>query len=192
MKYNKIGVFLSACPVAEPAFEAAARAVGAFIGRTGRQLVYGGSKSGLMETLAQAVKAEGGLVVGVVPEIVFEQKRVSACNDTVIRTHNMADRKQTMIEQSDVLVALPGGVGTIDEVFTALSMASIGYKVPRVVLYNVDGCWDDLLAMLHRMGTRSLLRDTVDDMLTVVTSEQQLEALLEAGGPEPVARRHYL
>lgn len=179
MRNEKIGVFLSACPTTIAAYTEATVRLGRWIGETGRTLVFGGSRSGLMEVLAKAVRAHGGRTFGVVPEIVVQQNRVSPNVDVLFHTANMADRKDTLIAESDVLVALPGGVGTIDEVFTALSMRSIGYEAPEVVLYNVDGCWDELLAMLHQMEMRGLLRDSVADIVHVATSHEALVELLE-------------
>ncbi|MBR1889548.1 MAG: TIGR00730 family Rossman fold protein [Alloprevotella sp.] len=179
MKNEKIGVFLSAREVREEVFAQATKDFGQWIGQTGRTLVYGGSCAGLMEVIAKAVKDNGGRTFGVVPEILFQHDLVSELVDVLFRTANMADRKQTMIEESDILVALPGGVGTLDEVFTALSMQSIGYKVPRIVLYNVGGCWDDTLQMMYNMTKRGLIRQNVMDYIRVANSQEELVAIIE-------------
>lgn len=171
---QKIGVFLSANDRLPAEFGEAARQLGAWIGRTGRTLVYGGARKGLMEVLAAEVKAAGGRVYGVVPEILFERGWVSDKLDVTFRTADLTDRKQLLVQESDILVALPGGVGTIDEVFTALGSGSIGIGAPRVVLYNVAHCWDSLLAMLDDLYRRGLLRAEPSDIVSVTDDFDRL------------------
>ena len=96
------------------------------MGETGKTLVYGGASLGLMECVAQAVKTNGGHIIGVVPAKLEENGKVSALPDRIINTRNLSDRKDMIVEESDVLVALPGGVGTLDEIFHVMAAASIG------------------------------------------------------------------
>ena len=102
MKYEKIGVFLSANSQVDDICHQAVREVGEWIGRTHRTLIYGGSKKGLMEELAQATKQNGGRIFGVVPEIVVNRNLVSETLDVTIRTVDLADRKSIIIEKSDI------------------------------------------------------------------------------------------
>ena len=179
MKYEKIGVFLSANSQVDDICHQAVREVGEWIGRTRRTLIYGGAKKGLMEELAQATKQNGGRIFGVVPEIVVNRNLVSETLDVTIRTVDLADRKSIIIEKSDILLALPGGVGTLDEVFTALSMASIGYPSKRVVLYNPHGFWNSLLDLLADLHHKGMLRDSPQDLLSVVGNLEELQQLLD-------------
>ena len=117
MKYQKIGVYLSSKADLPESYTEAAQKVGELIGRTGRTLVYGGARKGLMETLAQSVKANGGRVFGMVPDIIVARGLESEL-DVTFRCVDLTDRKAMMNRESDVLVALPGGIGTLDEVFT--------------------------------------------------------------------------
>ncbi len=178
MKYEKIGVFLSANADVPPSYRAAAEAVGTWIGQQGRTLVYGGAGKGLMEVLAQATRRSGGRVFGVVPQILVERDAVSDALDVTFRTADLHDRKAQLLALSDVLVALPGGVGTLDEIFTALSMRSIGLAAPPILLFDVEGCWQPLLALLRALHARGLLRDEPQQLLSVVSTIQQLEATL--------------
>ena len=117
---QKIGVYLSSKDNLPASYVEAARQVGHLIGSTGRTLVYGGARKGLMEVLAQSVKASGGRVYGMVPEIIEQRGLVSDAVDVTFRCVDLSDRKQMMNRESDVLVALPGGIGTLDEVFTVM------------------------------------------------------------------------
>ena len=172
MKYEKIGVFLSANSQVDDICHQAVREVGEWIGRTHRTLVYGGAKKGLMEELAQATKQSGGRIFGVVPEIVVNRNLVSETLDVTIRTVDLADRKSIIIEKSDILLALPGGVGT-------LSMASIGYPSKPVVLYNPHGFWNSLLDLLADLHHKGMLRDRPQDLLSVVENMEELQQLLD-------------
>ena len=175
---QKIGVFLSSkCDLPE-CYVQAAREVGALIGRTGRTLVYGGARKGLMEVLAQSVKANGGRVYGMVPDIIVDRGLVSDTLDVTFRCVDLSDRKAMMNRESEVLVALPGGIGTLDEVFTVMANAVIGIGRQPVVFYNVDGCWDAVLAALTNLFEQGLVSGEPADYYSVATNIAELEALL--------------
>ena len=114
----KICVFCSANQQIDPAFFAMTEELGAWAAENGHTIVYGGVNQGLMECLGKAVKAHGGQTIGVVPMIVEKSGRLSEYVDIDIPCDNLSDRKQLMMDQADVFIALPGGIGTIDEVFT--------------------------------------------------------------------------
>ena len=147
-----ICVFCSANDVA-PQYVAAAEKLGRWLGREGHTLVYGGANLGLMEAVARAAHEAGATVVGVVPAILEKTGRASDHIDVRVLCDSLDDRKAIMVERSDLFVALPGGVGTLDEIFTVVAAASIGYHHKRVVLLNIDGFWDSLLA-IDRKSTR--------------------------------------
>ena len=121
---EKIGIFCSASENIDKMYSDAAVRVGKWIGETGKTLIYGGASLGLMECIAQAVKTNGGHIIGVVPAKLEENGKVSTLPDRIIHTHNLSDRKDIIVEESDILLALPGGVGTLDEIFHV--MAEIG------------------------------------------------------------------
>lgn len=175
---QKIGVFLSSKSDLPESYVQAAREVGALIGRTGRTLVYGGARKGLMEVLAQSVKANGGRVYGMVPDIIVDRGLVSDTLDVTFRCVDLSDRKATMNRESEVLVALPGGIGTLDEVFTVMANAVIGISRQPVVFYNVDGCWDAVLAALTNLFEQGLVSGEPADYYSVATNIAELEALL--------------
>lgn len=178
MNCRKIGVYLSSKDNLPESYVKAAREVGELIGRTGRTLVYGGARKGLMEVLAQNVKLHGGRVYGMVPDIIVERGLESEAVDVTFRCAALSDRKDMMNRESDVLVALPGGIGTLDEVFTVLANTGIGIRRQPLVFYNVDGCWNALLAALDDLFRQGLISGKPDDYYLVAANIEELERLL--------------
>ena len=152
--------------------------LGTWMGANGHTLVFGGCNLGLMECVAKAVHDAKGMTVGVVPTIVEKGGKVSDYVDVKILCDNLSDRKDLMIERSDVIIALPGGVGTLDEIFTVLAAASIGYHSKRVILYNIGDFWDSLIAMLDDLKTRGVLRAGFDDTMKVAHTLDEIAALI--------------
>lgn len=134
---------------------------------------------GLMECICRAVKEGGGTVMGVVPTKLEEKGRVSDRLDVTFHTVNLSDRKDVILRESDILVALPGGVGTLDEVFHVVAAATIGYHSKRVVLYNIDGFWDGLLAVLNQMEAQGFIRRPLENFLNVANTFDELKGLLK-------------
>ena len=152
--------------------------LGTWMGANGHTLVFGGCNLGLMECVAKAVHDAKGMTVGVVPTIVEKGGKVSDYVDVKILCDNLSDRKDLMIERSDVIIALPGGVGTLDEIFTVLAAASIGYHNKRVILYNIGGFWDSLIAMLDNLKARGVLRAGFEDTVKVAHTLDEIAALI--------------
>ncbi len=175
---QKIGVYLSSKENLPENYVQAAREVGELIGRTGRILIYGGARKGLMEVLAQSVKQHGGRIYGMVPEIIEKRGLVSDAIDVTFRCVDLSDRKMMMNRESDVLVALPGGIGTLDEVFTVMANTVIGIRHQPVVFYNVDGCWDTLLAALDNLFEQGLVSGSPSDYYSVAHNIQELASLI--------------
>ncbi|MEG1580470.1 MAG: TIGR00730 family Rossman fold protein [Bacteroidaceae bacterium] len=176
---ERIGVFCSSHKNLAKAYTDAAAQLGTWIGKEKKTLVYGGTRLGLMEIMAQAVKREKGQVYGVVPTLVTARGLVSDCVDVEFRCENLSDRKEIMLRESEVLVALPGGIGTLDEVFTTVAAHTMGYHHRLTVLYNVAGFWDTTLAMLHQMQQDGMVHQDLDDQLCVVhTFDELIEKLL--------------
>ena len=177
--YQKIGVYLSSKSDLPAAYVEAAEQVGELIGSTHRTLVYGGARKGLMEVLAQSVKRHGGRVYGMVPDIIVERGLVSDAIDVNFRCVDLTDRKVMMNRESDVLIALPGGIGTLDEVFTVLANTGIGIRRQPVIFYNVEGCWDGLLAGLDSLFEQHLIDGCPSDFYQVANHIDELKKLLD-------------
>lgn len=174
-----IGVFCSAAANIDRSYFDAAAEVGHWMAANSISLVYGGAAMGLMEATAQAVKEAGGHVVGVVPNKLCEREVVSTLLDETILVCNLAERKQAMLERSDLLLALPGGIGTLDEVFHIMGSATIGEHHKRVALYNVGGFWDECMRMLAKMNQAGFIRGNLSDYVVIVNNINELNQLCE-------------
>ena len=174
-----IGIFCSANSQIDPDFFVMTEELGRWIGENGHKLVFGGCNLGLMECVARAVREAGGRTIGVVPRIIEETGRVSDHVDVCIPCDNLSDRKDLLLAQSDVIVALPGGLGTLDEVFTVAAAATIGYHRKRVILFNMKGFWNSLIALLDDLDSRGMVRGDWHQQIGVVDSLEELLQELE-------------
>lgn len=129
---------------------------------------------GLMECIAKAAHEAGGRTIGVVPTIIEKGGRMSEYVDIHIPCDNLDDRKALMVAQSDINIALPGGVGTLDEIFTVCAAASIGYHQKKVILYNMKGFWNSLLQMLDDLEQKGVIRDGFRSQLLVANSLEEV------------------
>ena len=113
-----------------------------------------------------------------VPSIVEKTGRTSQYNDRVLTCDNLSERKQLMLDESDVFIALPGGVGTLDEVFTVAASYTIGYHQKRVILYNMLGFWDATIRMLDDLQQRGMVRGRWRDYICVANNLDEIEQLI--------------
>jgi uncharacterized protein (TIGR00730 family) len=178
MGMKNVAIFCAASENIAPGYFESAAEVGALLGRLGATMVYGGARFGLMEATAKAAKAAGARIVGVVPDILVERDRVSALLDEQVGCRNLSERKDIMLERSDLLVALPGGIGTLDEIFHVMAAATIGYHTKRVVLYNVNGFWNPLLATVEEMSQAGFVRGDLEKSMAVASTIGELEKLI--------------
>ena len=171
---EKIGIFCSAADSIETVYFEKAHELGVWLGENKKTLVYGGANLGLMECVAQAARKHGAFIMGVVPTRLEEKGAVSDLLDVTFRTDNLSDRKDAILRESDILVALPGGVGTLDEVFHVMASASIGYHAKKVIFYNVNGFWDDLIAFLNRLREQHFARRPWENFCLVANNYEEL------------------
>lgn len=170
-----VAVFCSAATdIASEYFEHTAQ-LGHWIGEQGWHLVYGGATLGLMDCVARAAKEAGAIVTGIVPDKLVERGIVSPLLDENIPVHSLGERKEVMLRESDLFIALPGGLGTLDEIFHIIGESSIGYHNKPVVLYNMGGCWDSLLRMLDDLRQQRLLRHDLTGRLVVANSLEEIK-----------------
>ena len=171
-----------------PAYAAAAAQVGHWIGAHGGQLVYGGGKSGLMGIVADAALQSGARVVGVIPKALVEKEWAHrGCTELHI-VDTMHDRKRMMAERADAFLALPGGIGTFEELFEVWTWRQLGYHDKPIGILNIAGYYDRLLDFLASSVTEQFLGDW--QMALVRSSDQYqelLEDLVQAGGMAPAA-----
>lgn len=171
----KIAVFCSANHDISPDYFAMTEELGRWMGENGHTLVYGGQDRGLMKAIGDAVRAAGGTLVGVIPQILVKRGQRPDILDVEIPCDNLSDRKDIMLAQADVCVALPGGVGTIDEVFSVAASHNIGYHPKMVVLYNMNGFWDGMVAMLDDMQAKGFVRGHWTDWIRVASNLEELK-----------------
>ncbi|WP_303915195.1 TIGR00730 family Rossman fold protein [Bacteroides mediterraneensis] len=176
---NKIAVFCSASDTIAPVFMERAKELGVWLGQHHKWLVYGGSNTGLMEVLAKSAKENGAMIMGVVPTKLEENGKVSDLLDVSFHSVNLSDRKDIMVQEAEVMVALPGGIGTLDEVFHVMASCSIGYHDKRVIFYNIDGFWNDLLAFLERLEAAHFAHRPLKNYFEVANTFDELTRLLE-------------
>lgn len=174
----KLCIFCSANHQIDPEFFEMTNELGQWAAREGHVIVFGGVNQGLMECVAKATKEAGGHTIGVVPRIIEQHGRQSQYVDVEIACDNLSDRKQLMEEQSDVFIALPGGIGTLDEVFTIAASATIGYHQKSVILYNMKGFWNSLIAMLDDLHSRGVTRKQWRTYIKVANSLDELANIL--------------
>jgi uncharacterized protein (TIGR00730 family) len=161
---------------AQEAYADAARALGTAIARRGWRLVYGGGNVGLMGIVADAVLAAGGSVCGVIPESLMRREVGHRGLQELHVVDTMHARKQRMAEASDAFVALPGGIGTFEELFEVWTWRHLGYHDKPVALLDVAGYWQPLLAFMQRTQAEGFVSDEQAAMLVV---ENQVDALLD-------------
>ena len=171
----QICVFCSANEQIDPDFFSATEALGRWAAKNGHAIVYGGVNQGLMECLGRAAHEAGGRTIGVVPTIVEKTGRVSDHVEIEIPCDNLSDRKQLMMDKSDVFIALPGGIGTLDEIFTVAASATIGYHQKPVVLFNVKGFWNPLVQLLDNLKAQGMVRGEWQQYIRIISSLEELE-----------------
>jgi uncharacterized protein (TIGR00730 family) len=174
---------------AKPAYAEAARATGHWIGKHNGQLVYGGGKNGLMGIVAQATLEAGGRVVGIIPKALVEKEWA---NDNCTELHvvdTMHTRKQIMAERADAFLALPGGIGTLEELFEVWTWRQLGYHDKPVGLLNVDGYYDSLMAFLDQSAAQGFMSEQLMNLVRFGESPEALLAeLVQASGFAPAPR----
>lgn len=156
-----------------------AKELGAWLAAHCLTLVYGGGKKGLMGVLANAVLANGGKVIGVIPEFLKTQEEVHERLSKLITVHTMAERKTQMLELGDAYIALPGGPGTLEEISEAIAAARLGRHEKPCILYNIQGCYDYLEKMFDHMVTAGFLNESGRDKARFVTSLQDIKQILQ-------------
>lgn len=174
----KICVFCSANQQIDPDFFAMTEELGRWAAESGHAIVYGGVNQGLMECVGKATKEAGGRTIGVIPTKVEETGRISDYVEIEIPCDNLTDRKQLMMDQSDVFIALPGGLGTIDEVFTVAASATIGYHHKPVILYNMKGFWNGLITLLDDLQAKGMIRGDWRQYIKVADSIEEISRLI--------------
>jgi uncharacterized protein (TIGR00730 family) len=178
---KRLAVYCGSASGSRPEFAEATRATAAAMLRSGVDLVYGGGRLGLMGLIADSILAGGGHVFGVIPKALVNLE-VAHTGVTELQTvETMHERKAQMTELADAFLALPGGVGTLDELFEAWSWNALGYHAKPFCLLNVDGFWDGMIQFIdHATESGFLSAQRRSQLLVADTPEEALEKLDEA------------
>jgi uncharacterized protein (TIGR00730 family) len=150
-KINAVCVYCGSSPGTEPAFLDAAQKLGKILAQNGVRLVYGGGSVGLMGALAEAVIEHGGEVTGIIPEFLTLRERPRKLAQELIVTRDMHERKQTMFDRADAFIALPGGIGTLEELVEQLTWAQLGRHKKPILVANISNYWNPLLTLVDHM-----------------------------------------
>lgn len=171
-----ISVFCGATLPHNKAYIDAARQLGRLIALEGHTLLYGGSNLGLMGVVSSAALAEGGTVVGVIPTLFSEEIILSQPVTQLVRVSSLAERKTHLLAHSDAFIALPGGIGTLDEVTEVMVANQLQHTNKPVMLINLDGYYDPFLQQLERFQTEGLMRSQTG-YLSSITSMASLTSI---------------
>jgi len=175
---HNVCVFCGSGPGRNPAYAAAARTFGTALATAGIGLVYGGGSLGLMGETARAVLDAGGRVTGIIPEFLSEKERMLKEVDELIVTADMHERKRLMFERSDAFVALPGGIGTLEELIEQMTWAQLGRHDKPVVIVNVENFWAPLKALLDHMRLEAFIRPGLEVRVSVLDTAEEVTPFL--------------
>jgi uncharacterized protein (TIGR00730 family) len=185
-KINTVCVYCGSGPGTDPRFIEGATAFGKALAENGVGLVYGGGSIGLMGAVAKSTLDNGGTVTGIIPEFLTARENALKRAQELIVTKNMHERKQLMFDRSDAFVALPGGIGTLEELVEQLTWAQLGRHTKPILLANIAGFWDPLLMLLNHMRDKAFIRQNLTvEVLTADRVEDILPTLEAAAAPEP-------
>jgi uncharacterized protein (TIGR00730 family) len=185
---SAICVFCGSNAGADPAYMGAAQTVGRGLAERGIRVIYGGAKVGMMGALADAARGAGGEVVGVIPRQMLDREIGHTGIDDLRVVGSMHERKALMTELADAFIALPGGIGTLDELFEAYTWAQLGIHAKPLGLLDVAGYFERLVAFLDHAVAERFLRAQTRDMLLVADDLDALLAALQAWRQAPVSK----
>ena len=179
-------VYCGSGPGTNPLFVEAAQALGRIFAENHIRLVYGGGSVGLMGAIAKSALEHGGAVTGIIPDFLRARENALTRVQEMIVTPDMHERKRLMFERSDAFVALPGGVGTLEELVEIMTWQQLGCHAKPILLANIDGFWEPLLALLAHMRSAQIIRPNLEiDVLKAERVEDILPRLRAAAAQIP-------
>ena len=180
-KIRKICVYCGSGPGTDPAFIESARAFGAILAKNGVGLVFGGGAVGMMGAIAESVLDHGGTVTGIIPEFLVAREHAMRGTDNLIVTRDMHERKRKMFEMADAFVAMPGGIGTLEEVVEQITWVQLGRHRKPILLANIKNFWEPLCALIDHMKSLEFIREDLSfDLLVANRVEDILPKLQRA------------
>lgn len=185
---SSVCVFCGSSSGDDPAFAEAARHLGATLAERGVQLVYGGGEVGLMGEVADACLAGGGRVVGIIPKGLFSKEIAHHGLTELVEVASMHERKALMYDRSDAFLALPGGLGTLEELAEVVTWTQLGLHAKPLALVDVAGFWQPLVAQLDHMAAVGLLKAQNRAIVRHAATVEGALAALEAAEPAPAPK----
>lgn len=170
----RVTIYTSSSDAVDERYREAARELGRALGERDDELVYGGTAVGVMGVLAEAVRSAGGRVTGILPELMADRGLADAACDELVVTADMAGRKQEMMARAEAFVALPGGFGTLEELFEVLTLKQLGYHGKPIVLLNLAGFYQPLLALFEELFTQGFAKRDYARLYRVATTVDEL------------------
>ena len=196
-KINAVCVYCGSSPGTEPAFVEAAKKLGQIFAENSVRLVYGGGSVGLMGAVAEAVLAHGGEATGIIPEFLMQKERATHDHEMIV-TGGMHERKRKMFERADAFVALPGGIGTLEELVEQLTWIQLGRHKKPILIANIGGYWNPFLELIEHMRAVQfvppalrvdfLVADRVEDILPMLQDAARRVAGTEKAMAVPAER----
>lgn len=187
-KLKSIAVFCASSDGNDSKIYEEAYNVGSYLAKNSIDLIYGGSKLGLMGQVAKGVLDNNGKITGVIPDFLKTKEVVHTGLTELITTKNMHERKLKMHDLSEGFIALPGGFGTLEELFEILTWGQLGLHKHPIGILNSNNYYEDLLQMLHKMVVKGLLKETNMNLVLVATNIEDLVAKMRDFEPIPVPK----
>ena len=182
---RSVCVYCGSSPGRDETYVKAGHLLGRSIARSGLRLVYGGGTKGIMGAVAEGALRAGGKVTGIIPRFLINREATETALDRLdelLITENMHERKHRMFEKSDAFVALPGGIGTVEEIVEIMTWAQLGHHRKPIVFGNVDGFWDPMLALLDHMTAEGFIHTAQRVKPLVVNDPEAIVAAIMVAG----------
>jgi uncharacterized protein (TIGR00730 family) len=177
---RRVCVYCGSGPGENPAYAAGARTLGRSLAEHGIRLVYGGGGLGLMGEVARATLEAGGDVTGIIPSFLVEREHMLREVTDLVVTADMHERKKEMFQRSDAFVALPGGIGTLEELVEQLTWAQLGQHSKPIVVANISGFWTPFLSLLDHMRSQAFIRPGLEVRFGVVADAEEIVPRIQA------------
>ena len=184
---QNVCVYCGSGPGTDPRYVAAAQTLGRTIAEAGMGLVYGGGSLGLMGETARATLANGGRVTGIIPMFLSEKEKMLNDVDELIVVDDMHERKMLMFKRADAFVALPGGIGTLEELVEQLTWSQLGQHGKPVVVANIADFWSPFLSLLQHMREQKFIRDGLEVSFEVVDHAEEIVPAVQRLAASPAA-----
>ena len=178
-KIRKICVYCGSGPGTDPAYVQSAQAFGKILAKNGIGLVFGGGSVGMMGTIAKSVLEHGGQVTGIIPDFLIAREHAMRGADKLIVTRDMHERKRKMFELADAFVAMPGGIGTLEEVVEQITWVQLGRHRKPILLANIEHFWDPLCALIDHMKNLEFIRGDLNFDLLVADKVADILPMLQ-------------